>query len=69
MKLLEPANYSDIENNLIFVGLVGLRVSSVILWTFYFILPPFPPWVCGRPSILFGEHNNMTYMNLTGSSS
>jgi len=25
MKLLEPANYSDIENNLIFVGLVGLR--------------------------------------------
>lgn len=25
MKLLEPANYSDIESNLIFVGLVGLR--------------------------------------------
>ncbi|GLJ15868.1 hypothetical protein SUGI_0261930 [Cryptomeria japonica] len=27
MKLLDPANYSEIENNLIFVGLLGLRDS------------------------------------------
>lgn len=27
-KLLEPSNYSCIERDLIFVGMVGLRVSS-----------------------------------------
>ena len=31
MKLLDPTNYCNIESDLIFVGLVGLRVSSVIL--------------------------------------
>jgi len=35
MKLLDPANYSDIENNLIFVGLVGLRVSFDIFKDYY----------------------------------
>lgn len=29
-KLLDPSNYSSIETNLIFVGVVGLRVSSCI---------------------------------------
>lgn len=28
--LLDPSNYSSIESNLIFVGLVGLRVSSYL---------------------------------------
>lgn len=27
-RLLDPANYPEIESNLIFVGVVGLRVSS-----------------------------------------
>jgi len=29
-KLLDPANYSEIESNLVFVGIVGLRVSSTV---------------------------------------
>lgn len=29
--LLDPANYSSIESDLIFVGIVGLRVSSVLM--------------------------------------
>lgn len=33
--LLNPSNYSSIESKLIFVGLVGLRVSS---WVFLFSL-------------------------------
>lgn len=27
-RLLDPANYSEIESNLIFVGVIGLRVST-----------------------------------------
>lgn len=38
--LLDPSNYSSIESNLVFVGLVGLRVScsmaSLLLFTYSF---------------------------------
>ena len=30
--LLDPANYSSIESNLVFAGLAGLRVSAYILF-------------------------------------
>lgn len=35
--LLNPADYSSIESNLVFVGLAGLRVSFVLVFFFYFI--------------------------------
>jgi Ca2+-transporting ATPase len=40
MKLLEPTNYSDIESDLIFVGLVGLRVCSSIFMDLFIFSPP-----------------------------
>lgn len=27
-KLLDPSNYSEIENNMVFIGVIGLRVSD-----------------------------------------
>lgn len=39
-KLLDPACYSSIESNLVFVGVVGLRVSSCLSF-FQFILQLF----------------------------
>lgn len=47
--LLDPANYSSIESDLIFVGIVGLRVSILIL-------------VC---SMIFGLVNLNIFLTIT----
>lgn len=43
-KLLDPANYSAIESNLIFVGVVGLRVSfcvNFLIWHSHLVMSYF----------------------------